>query len=82
MSQSLADNFIAVIADLRALEFDINDPMRFAVRGLRSEAEGIIGDALRHAQQLAYSARQLKEDHAAAVKEAAEAAKSNQDTPA
>lgn len=72
MSQSIADTFIAVMGDLRSIEPESDDPMRYAMLGLRSEAEQIIGNA----QQLAYSAKQLQRDCKDAVKEAIEAAAS------
>jgi hypothetical protein len=72
--KSLADTFIAIMADLRAIDPASDDPMRYAARGLRSEAEQIIGNALHHAQQLAYSARQLQRDCKDAIKEAVDAA--------
>jgi len=78
-NQSLADTFIAVMSDLRAIEPDADNPMRYAMRGLRSEAEQIIGNALRHAQQLAYSARQLSKDSSDAVKEAVAVAEQKKD---
>ena len=63
------------MADLRAIEPQGDDPMRYAMRGLRSEAEQIISNAIHHAQQLAYSAKQLQRDCKDAINEAVDAAK-------
>lgn len=72
MSRSIADEFIQTMAELRAIDPDNDEPMRHVMRMIRSQAEQMIADTLRHASALAYNARQLPRDCADAGKEAAE----------
>ena len=74
MNRSLADDFISVMADLRAIDPDNDEPMRYAMRSIKNEAEQVIANALRTAHALAYQARSLQRDAAEAAKDAVEAA--------
>jgi len=74
VSQSIADQFIEVMAAVRAIDIASDDPMRHVMRSLKQEAEQIISEALRRAGLLAYHARTVQHDAAEAVKEAVEAA--------
>jgi hypothetical protein len=77
-SQSTADRFIAVMAQLRAIDPDNDEPMRHAMRALRNEAEAVIDSAIRHASQLAYWAEQVARDHRKEVEAAATPTKGSQ----
>lgn len=74
MSQSIADQFIEVMAAIRAIDIASNDPMRHVMRNLKQEAEQTLSDAIRRAGVLAYHARDVRRDAAEAIKEAVEAA--------
>jgi len=76
MNQSIADDFIEVMAALRAINPDNDEPMRHSMQMLKSEGEQIISEALRRARHIAYHARLIQKDAASAVKDAVAAAAS------
>lgn len=61
---SLADSAVDAIAAVRAMGADMpaDAPERHTVRNLKRMAEEIIGNALRHARDLAYQAESLSKD--------------------
>ena len=80
MSQSISDQFIDTMIALRAIEPENDEPMRYAMRTIKSEAEMIISEALRRAYNLSHQARAIQRDAADAIKEAVSAAAAKTDT--
>ncbi|WP_374424601.1 hypothetical protein [Chromobacterium sp.] len=68
-NQSLADVLVAAIADIKQVEAASDDPMRFAVRYMKQQAETILFEAASQATALALTAKMIQEDHAKAVDE-------------
>ena len=69
---SLADQAVAALAAVRAMGQNLSDdaPERHNVRSLKRAAENIIGEAMRQAHDLAYTAEQMSKDVSEAVKDA------------
>ena len=72
MSASLAEDFALVLADLRRMEFDNADPMRYAKRQTKEAALRILQDAVACAQQMARLPKLISDD----FKEATQAVQS------
>lgn len=70
MSNSIADRFIAVMADIRAMDTESDNPMRHEVLSIQNAALNIIGAAIQEAHNLARNAKYLRSTCADAVKEA------------
>ena len=68
-TESLADSFVSVLAELRSITPDNDDEMRHVARNLRQLGEQVIADALRTASRLAWEAKQVSIDHRKAVQE-------------
>lgn len=69
MSESLADRFIRVIADIRAMAPADDDPMRYAIWHLQERAERVISEAIGTAHSLHTAACILKRDYSSAAEE-------------
>lgn len=71
---STADRFIAVMAEIRAMEPEGDDPMRYAIWHLQEQAERALSNAIGAAHSLTNVASILKRDYRKAVEEARAAA--------
>ncbi|WP_426110974.1 hypothetical protein [Massilia sp. PWRC2] len=66
---SLADDFISVMAHIKAIEPDSDDPMRFAMWDCNCNAENIISHVLVQAEAVARIATSIRKDWDAAMAE-------------
>ena len=60
--QSTCDRFIEVMATLRAIDPDTDEPARHMMRRNRQLAESILDNALRQASELAFAAQNMPEE--------------------
>lgn len=66
---SLADDFISVMAQIKAIEPESDEPMRFVMWGCKRNAENIISHALVQAEAVARMAILIRKDWDAAMVE-------------
>ena len=68
MSASLAEDFALLLADLRRMEYNNDDPMRHSKRRAKTEALRILQDAVACARNVAELPGLIAFDHQEAVK--------------
>lgn len=66
---SLADDFISAMANIKAIEPESDEPMRFVMWDCKRNAENIISHALVQAEAVTRMATSIRKDWDAAVAE-------------
>jgi hypothetical protein len=69
--QSLADMFVEVMAEIRSLNPEEDDPMRYVIWQMQEQAFSGIDDAISAARRISSTVRLLSRDYKDAVKEIA-----------
>jgi hypothetical protein len=81
VSESIADKFIRVMAELRGIDPDTDEPMRYAMRQAKQVAEHLIYNALQQAMDLAYCAKGMSKDCRDAIEEVRATTQTESDKP-